>query len=57
MKIVITAGEALNRGMWEKICDLKGFNVWAINEGLLDESYEIILTEEDAKKLGILKGD
>ena len=53
MKIIITAREALEKGIWDDLCDLKGFNVWAVNEGQMDGNEEITLTEEEAQKLGI----
>jgi hypothetical protein len=33
---------------------MRGWNVWCVNEGLMDSSEEITLTEEEAKKLGVL---
>lgn len=53
MEITITAREALNKGIWDDLCDLKGINVWAINEGMMDDTEEITLTEEEAKALGL----
>ena len=53
MKIIITAEEAINRGVWEKLCDMKGINVWAVNEDLMDNDQEITLTEEEARILGL----
>ena len=55
MKLIITAEEALNKGIWDKLCDLKGINVWAINEGMMDSTDEIALTEEEARELGIIE--
>ena len=52
----ITASEAMDNGVWLKLCDLKGINEWAVNEGLMDGSDEIELTIEAAKELGILGG-
>lgn len=54
MKIIITTSEALNRGIWDDVCDLKGINVYAISEGQMDDTEEIVLTEEEAKTLGLL---
>ena len=53
MNIIVTAGEALEMGFWERLCDLKGWNVWAVNEGLMDRDDRIELTLEEAKKLGV----
>lgn len=55
MEIIITVREALDRGIWLELCDLKDWNEWAINEGMMDDTEEITLTEEEAKKLGIIK--
>lgn len=51
MKIIITAREALEEGLWEDICDLKGWNVWAMNEGMMKPNKEITLTEKDMEKI------
>ena len=53
MRIIITAGEALDKGIWDDLCDLKGINIWAINEGMMDDTEEIALTEEEAKALSL----
>lgn len=54
VKITITARELLDRGLWDQACELIGLNVWAINEGLMDSSDEVTLTQEQAQKLGLL---
>lgn len=54
MKIVITAGEALEKGIWLELCDLKGIKEWAINEGQMDHNEEITLTEEEAQALWLI---
>jgi hypothetical protein len=54
MQIIITAREALNRGIWDDVCELKGINPWALNEGLMSSKDEITLTQEEAKKLGLV---
>ena len=50
MKIVITAQEAIDKGIWEEVADIEGYSYWAVNEGM-----EISLTEEQAKQLGLIK--
>ena len=57
MKITITAREALDKGIWDKLCDLKGINVWAINKGLMDSTDEITLTLLEAEELGLIDKD
>ena len=54
MKIIVTAREALDGGYWEKLCGLTGINIWAVNGNQMDEDETIELTEEQAKKLGII---
>jgi hypothetical protein len=53
MKITITAREALDRGCWGAIARLKGYNEYAVNEGM-DPSTEIELTIDEARELGLL---
>lgn len=57
MDIIITAQEALDKHVWGELCDLKGINPWAINEGLMQPSHEIHLTLEEAQSLGIIKAE
>lgn len=54
MKIQITAREALDKGIWDEVCELKGWSVWILNEGRMDSSELISLTEEEAEKLGLI---
>jgi hypothetical protein len=54
MQIVITAGEAIDKGIWDDLCEMKRLNIWAVNEGLMDSDEPITLSEEEAKKLGLL---
>lgn len=54
MKIIVTADEILEKGCWEEFCEEFGFNVWAINEGLMDSDEEFTLTKEQAVKYGFL---
>lgn len=57
LKVTITAEEAIDRGIWDSICELKGYSVWCVNEGQMDSDHEISLTEAEAKRLGVLKRD
>lgn len=54
MRITVTARELLDKGIWDEVCELKGLNIWAINEGLMDSSEEISFNEVEAKKLGLV---
>jgi hypothetical protein len=55
VKITLTAREILDRGIWEEFCEMKGINVWAVNEGRMDTNEEFTFTEEEAYTLRILK--
>ena len=57
MKLIITAREALDKGVWDKLCDIKGWDVWAINEGLMDSDEEITLTDDEARELRFLPSE
>lgn len=57
MKYVATAREILDRGIWDEFCDLRGINVWAINEGLMDEEEEFVFTEAEALRIGLTRKD
>jgi len=52
--VTVTGSEALDKGIWTNLCALLGINEWAINEGLMDGEEEIILTEDQARILGLL---
>ncbi len=55
MKVIITGREALDKGVWIALCELLGWNEWAINEGQMEETEDIILTEDEARKLRLIK--
>jgi hypothetical protein len=44
----------MDRGAWDDACDLVGLSIWAVNEGQMDSEEEIRLTDEQAKKLGLI---
>lgn len=54
MKILITVEEAINKGIWTGICEIKGINEWAIKPGSIDIHEKIELTEEEARGLGLI---
>ena len=54
MEIKTTFGEILDKDCWDKFCELKGYNVWSINEGLVDRTDEVILSFEEAHHIGLL---
>ena len=53
MKITMTAGELIDKFLWDDVCEMRGLNVWSVNEGRMDEDEEFSFTEEEAKRLGI----
>lgn len=56
MKIQLTLREVLDKcNDWDYFCEEEGWSVWAVNEGGGDCA--VSLTEEQAKKYGILKRD
>lgn len=54
MRIGITPHELMEKGLWDKFCDMTGTSVWAVKEGLLDSDDNLHLTEQQAIKLGLL---
>jgi hypothetical protein len=57
VKYVITAGEANERGVWDKLCEMFGLNPWAMNEGLMESSHEFKLDEQQVRQLGLQISD
>ena len=53
MKIFVTARWIMDNGYWEKFCEVAGYSVWAVNEGM-DDTELLPLTEEQAIEIGIL---
>lgn len=54
LKITLTVDEIFDRGIWDEVCQMKGFNEWAVKEGLIDSDEPVTFTEKEAKQLGIL---
>ena len=54
MRIVVTAEELIEHGVWEEFCELKGINSYAVNEGIIESSEEWSLTKEEAKRFGFI---
>ncbi len=50
MKFVLTYSEILDKGNWDKFCELKGLNPYCMNEGLADSNEEVELTIEQIKQ-------
>ena len=54
MEIIVSFGEIFDRGIWLEFCEVAGVNEWAINEGLATKDDTKVLTEEQAKELGLI---
>ena len=54
IKVRVPAKALLDKGLWLAACDELGINEWAINEGRMDSSEELVLTQRQAKKIGLL---
>lgn len=57
MIVRVTAGEVLERGVWDSLCEMLSLNPWSVNEGLMDSNETFDLTVEQAEKLGFIKND
>lgn len=57
MKIIVTLGELNDRLIWEEFCAEEGLNPWCMNEGLADASVEVELTEDQARRFGLLPSE
>lgn len=54
MNVQLTPEEAMERGLWDKICDMKGWDPFVVKEGLM-QSYEVFdLREDQAEELGLI---
>ena len=57
MKITITADEAIEKGIWDRVCKMKGFSVWCVNEGRMNSDHELSFTQDEAISLGLIAGE
>jgi hypothetical protein len=57
MEIGITIREIFDMGKWKRFCSLKGWNEWCVNEGRVKLDDIVILSEEQARDLGIIEFD
>ena len=55
IKVSMTAVQILDLGYWEKFCEAKGINPWAMNEGLIDAEEEFELPDDIANEILKLK--
>jgi len=57
MKIQIPVKELIDKGLWERACDIKGINPWAYNGGIISGSKGVEFSEDEALKLDLLPKD
>ena len=55
MKIHITADELIARWLWDEVCEMRGINVYAVCERLMDSDEELEFTEDEARELGLIR--
>lgn len=48
-KVSLTVKQIMNLGLWDKVCDYKGWNPYCYNEGQID-SNEIVEFDDEFKK-------
>lgn len=53
MKVTLTLGEIMDKGRWDEFCELKGWNVYCVNEGQASSDDEVTLTYEELVQLGL----
>ncbi len=51
--ITVTVRQLMDEDMWDKFCDIKGWSVWIVNEGLMDEDEEVCISGEELKRMGV----
>lgn len=47
--IQLTVRQIINLGLWNKVCEYKGWNEWILNEGRIDEN-EMVEFDDEFKK-------
>lgn len=53
MKAILTANELISLGLWDKFCDLRGYDRYCVSEGQRDSDEEIVLSLDEMEKLGV----
>ncbi len=53
MNIKVTLQEIMDEYNWEKACEVLGIDPWCINEGTATSDEILLITEEQAKEIGI----
>lgn len=52
MKIVVSPTELFEQGIWDKLCELRGWNPYIVNEGQMDRDERIELSLDEVQKIG-----
>lgn len=52
MNISISLRELLDRGLWDKFCELKGWSIYCLNEGLANSDEVVTLSIDEYKSIG-----
>ncbi len=55
MKIQMTIREIMDRGLWDKFCDLRGWDYYICKDGKASSDEEITFTKEELESLDIVK--
>lgn len=50
-KVELTVKQIINLGLWEKVCDYRGWNTWILNEGKMDENETVEFDDEFKKEV------
>jgi len=53
MKIVMSAAEIMDQGVWKRFCEGRGIDLYAVNEGVMDSDHEFSLSPAEFEKLGL----
>lgn len=40
-EVTMTVRQIVDLGLWDKVCDYKGWNSWILNEGRIDENEDV----------------
>jgi hypothetical protein len=54
MKITMTIREIMNMYLWEHFCNIRHWDLYIVNEGLVDSDEEVELTNEECEKLHLV---
>lgn len=52
MRVVVTPNELMEKGKWERFCNVRGWSVYCVNEGRCSGDERIELTESEMIQIG-----